>query len=133
MNELFGIFGLFGEDYEAYLDTKRDCNYDPTIFHTKKKGEIEMINNNINQLESLSNATLDNIIEQIESIKKRRRELVYYKVVNELNELLGQMSDILKKAEVNSCVLGECAFLINNTFIIRECDGEMRSIDLERC
>lgn len=72
---MFGILGLFGEDYEAYLDTKRDCNYDPTIFRTKKKGEIEMINNNINQLESLNSEALDNIIEQIESIKKNRREL----------------------------------------------------------
>lgn len=130
---MFGILGLFGEDYEAYLDTKRDCNYDPTIFHTKKKGEIEMINNNINQLESLNNEALDNIIEQIESIKKRRRELEYYKIVDELNELLGQMSDILKKAEVNSYLLGECRFLINNTFIVDECDGEKCWIDLEYC
>lgn len=133
---MFGILGLFGEDYEAYLDTKRDCNYDPTIFRTKKKGEIEMINNNINQLESLNNEALDNIIEQIESIKKNRRELECYKIVDELNVLLNQISNILQKVDSSygdSYLLGECRFLINNTFIVDECDGEKCWIDLEYC
>lgn len=133
---MFGIFGLFGEDYEAYLDTKRDCNYDPTISCTKEKGEIGMINNNVSQLESLNNEALDNIIEQIEGIKKRRRELECYKIVDELNVLLNQISNILQKVDSSygdSYVLGECRFLVNNTFVVRECDGEMCSIDLEYC
>lgn len=93
-----------------------------------------MTNNNIiSNLENLNDEALDGIIEQIENIKKNRRESECYKIVGELNELLVSISNILKRAEVNSCVLGECQFLINNTFILRECDGEMCSIDLEYC
>lgn len=95
-----------------------------------------MINNNVSQLESLNNEALDNIIEQIEGIKKRRRELECYKIVDELNVLLNQISNILQKVDSSygdSYVLGECRFLVNNTFVVRECDGEMCSIDLEYC
>ena len=50
------------------------------------------------------------------------------------NELLGQISNILKRAKyINSCELGECEFLIDNTFIVREWSDEEPCIDLERC
>ena len=92
------------------------------------------MNNDISQLESLNNEALDNIIEQIESIKKSRRASECYKVTEELNVLLGQISNILKKAKyVDGCDLGECEFLIDNDFIVREwADGDP-CIDLEYC
>ena len=30
------MFGFFDKDYEAYLDTKCDCNYDLAIFREAK-------------------------------------------------------------------------------------------------
>lgn len=128
------MFGIFGQDCEAYLDSKRDCNYDPAIFREVENGGKEMIKDNITHLESLNAEELDNIIEQIKNIKKKRREAECYKVVDELNELLGQISNILKRAKyINSCELGECEFLIDNTFIVREWSDEEPCIDLERC
>lgn len=67
-----------------------------------------------------------------ELIEKSRRENECYKVVDELNGLLASISNILKEAD-KSYVLGECLFLIDNTFVVEECDGEMCAIDLERC
>lgn len=127
------MFGIFGQDHDAYLDTKRDCNYDPAIFREVEKGGEEMVND-ISNLESLNAEELDNIIEQIKNIKKKRREAECYKVVDELNELLGQISNILKRVKyIDRCELGECEFLIDNTFIVREWSDEEPCIDLERC
>ena len=128
------MFGIFGQDCEAYLDSKRDCNYDPTIFREVENGGKEMIKDNIAHLESLNNEALDNIIEQIESIKKSRRASECYKVTEELNVLLGQISNILKRTKyIDRCKLGECEFLIDNTFIVEEWSDEEPCIDLERC
>lgn len=128
------MFGCFGKDCDAYFDTKRDCNYDLAIFREAKNGGTKMTNNNISNLESLNDVELDDIIEQIENIKKSRRKIEYHRAVDELNELLGQISNILKRAKyIDSCELGECEFLIDNTFIVREWSDEEPCIDLERC
>lgn len=83
----------------------------------------------IYNLDKFDNGLLDDIVEQIENIKKQRQENECYDAAIKLNKLLEQIVDILKELK-DKDMIGDVDFLIGNCFVVNECDGE-KYIDLD--
>lgn len=84
----------------------------------------------IDNLENFDNGLLNDIVDQIANIKKHRQENECYEIAKKLNELLKPIVDILEELR-DKDMIGDCDYLIGNSFIVRE-DGEGSNwIDLE--
>lgn len=77
----------------------------------------------IDNLENFDNGLLDDIVEQIENVKKCRQENECYEIVIKLNDLLEPIIEILKELQGKN-MIGDCDFLIGNEFVaINDEDG----------
>lgn len=84
----------------------------------------------IDNLENFDNGLLNDIVEQIENIKKHRQENECYEIAKKLNELLNPIVDIMKELKEKDMV-GDCDYLIGNSFVVREAVGGENYIDLK--
>lgn len=84
----------------------------------------------IDNLENFDNGLLDDIIEQIENVKKHRQANECYETVIKLNKLLEPIIEILEELK-DKDMIGDCDYLIGNSFVVRDYD-EGKYIDLER-
>lgn len=83
----------------------------------------------IDNLDKFDNELLDDIIEQITNVKKHRQVNECYETVIKLNKLLEPIVEILKELK-DKDMIGDCSYLIGNSFVVNECDGE-KYIDLD--
>lgn len=84
----------------------------------------------MDRLEKLNIESLNEIAEQIDSIKSDRLINECEDAVGKLNELLESIVDILEFLQGYDA-LGDCDYLIGNSFVVREdCDGS-KFVDLK--
>lgn len=83
----------------------------------------------IDNLENFDNGLLDDIVEQIENVKKCRQENECYEIVIKLNDLLEPIIEILKELQ-DKDMIGDCDYLIDNCFVVKD-DETGHFIDLQ--